>query len=66
MVVDATGEVFGEAPNIAVFAAASVQRQTAGLFVVEDRGAHDLKGVTAPARARGFAQREPSPVLARR
>ena len=59
MVVDATGEVFGEAPNVAarvqaaaepgsVLITASVQRQTAGLFVVEDKGAHDLKGVTAP------------------
>ena len=27
---------------------ASVQRQTAGLFVAEDKGAHDLKGVPAP------------------
>ena len=59
VVVDATGEVFGDAPNIAarvqtaaepgtVLITASVQRQTAGLFVVEDKGAHDLKGVTAP------------------
>ena len=59
VVVDATGEVFGEAPNVAarvqtaaepgtVLITASVQRQTAGLFVVEDKGAHDLKGVTAP------------------
>ena len=59
VVVDATGEVFGEAPNIAarvqaaaepgtVLITASVQRQTAGLFVVEDKGAHDLRGVTAP------------------
>ena len=59
MVVDATGEVFGDAPNIAarvqsaaepgsVLITATVQRQTAGLFVVEDKGAHDLKGVTAP------------------
>ena len=59
VVVDATGEVFGDAPNIAarvqaladpgtVLVTASVQRQTAGLFVVEDKGAHDLKGVTAP------------------
>ena len=31
-----------------VLITASVQRQTAGLFVVEDKGAHDLKGVTAP------------------
>src|SRR5271165_5635381 len=59
VVVDAAGEVFGEAPNVAarvqaaaepgtVLVTASVQRQTAGLFVVEDRGAHDLKGVPAP------------------
>ena len=59
VVVDAAGEVFGEAPNVAarvqaaaepgtVLITASVQRQTAGLFVVEDKGAHDLKGVTAP------------------
>ena len=59
VVVDATGEVFGDAPNVAarvqaaaepgtVLVTASVQRQTAGLFVVEDKGAHDLKGVTAP------------------
>ena len=60
VVVDAAGEVFGEAPNVAarvqtaaepgtVLITASVQRQTAGLFVVEDKGAHDLKGVTGPA-----------------
>ena len=59
VVVDATGEVFGEAPNVAarvqslaepgiVFVTAAVQRQVAGLFVVEDRGAHELKGVSAP------------------
>ena len=59
VVVEAAGEVFGEAPNVAarvqtaaepgtVLITASVQRQTAGLFVVEDKGAHDLKGVTAP------------------
>ena len=59
VVVDASGEVFGEAPNIAarvqaagepgtVLVTASVQRQTAGLFVVEDKGAHDLKGLPAP------------------
>src|SRR5271166_5358195 len=59
VVVDAAGEVFGEAPNIAarvqaaaepgtVLVTARVQRQTAGLFVVEDKGAHDLKGVPAP------------------
>jgi class 3 adenylate cyclase/predicted ATPase len=59
VVVDATGEVFGEAPNVAarvqaaaepgiVLVTATVQRQVAGLFVVEDKGAHDLKGVLAP------------------
>ncbi|HTR12099.1 MAG TPA: AAA family ATPase, partial [Roseiarcus sp.] len=59
VVVDGTGEVFGEAPNIAarvqslaepgtVLVTANVQRQTAGLFVAEDKGAHELKGVPAP------------------
>jgi class 3 adenylate cyclase/predicted ATPase len=59
VVVDATGEVFGEAPNIAarvesaaepgsILITAAVQRQTAGLFVAEDRGQHELKGVSAP------------------
>ena len=59
VVVDATGEVFGEAPNVAarvqalaepgaVVLTGAVQRQTAGLFVVEDRGAHELKGVPTP------------------
>ena len=62
VVVDAAGEVFGEAPNVAarvqaaaepgtVLVTASVQRQTAGLFVVEDKGAHELKGVPAPVDA---------------
>ena len=59
VVVDATGEVFGDAPNIAarvqsaaepgsILITATVQRQTAGLFVAEDRGQHELKGVSAP------------------
>jgi class 3 adenylate cyclase len=59
VVVEATGEVFGEAPNIAarvqglaepgaVLVTANVRRQTAGLFVAEDRGACELKGVPAP------------------
>ena len=59
VVVDAAGEVFGETPNVAarvqaaaepgtVLVTASVQRQTAGLFVVEDRGVFELKGVPAP------------------
>ena len=59
VVVDAAGEVFGDAPNIAarvqaaaepgsVLVTGSVQRQVAGLFVVEDKGAHELKGVAQP------------------
>ena len=59
VVVDAVGEVFGEAPNVAarvqavaepgtVLVTTSVQRQTAGLFVVDDKGAHELKGVAQP------------------
>ena len=59
VVVDATGEVFGEAPNVAarvqaaaepgsVLVTGSVQRQVAGLFVVEEKGAHGFKGVAQP------------------
>ena len=59
VVVEATGEVFGEAPNIAarvqaaaepgtVLVTSTVLRQVAGLFIVEDKGAHELKGALAP------------------
>jgi class 3 adenylate cyclase len=59
VVVDGSGEVFGEAPNVAarvqataepgsVLITGSVQRQVAGLFVVEEKGAHELKGVAQP------------------
>jgi class 3 adenylate cyclase/predicted ATPase len=59
VVVESTGEVFGDAPNVAarvqaaaepgvVLVTASVQRQTAGLFVAEEKGAHQLKGVPSP------------------
>jgi class 3 adenylate cyclase/predicted ATPase len=59
VVIDSSGEVFGDAPNIAsrvqalaepgaVMVTARVQRQVAGLFVAEDRGAHVLKGVPEP------------------
>ena len=74
VVVEAAGEVFGEAPNVAarvqaaaepgtVLVTGSVQRQTAGLFVVEDKGGHELKGVPQPVtlyrivRASGGARR---------
>jgi class 3 adenylate cyclase/tetratricopeptide (TPR) repeat protein len=56
VVVDSTGEVFGDAPNLAarvqnaaapgtMLVTAAVWRQVAGLFVVEDKGPHELKGV---------------------
>ena len=59
VVVDAAGEVYGDAPNTAarvqalaepdtVLITARVQRQIAGLFVAEDRGPQDLKGVPEP------------------
>ena len=59
VVVDAAGEVFGDAPNVAarvqaaaepgtVLVTAAVKRQAAGLFVAEDTGEHRLKGVPAP------------------
>ena len=57
VVVDATGEIFGDVPNIAARAAlpagsvvvtARVQRQVGGLFVAEERGSHELKGVPEP------------------
>ena len=59
VVVDLAGEIFGDTPNVAarvqalaepdaVLVTALVQRQTAGLFVVEERGNHELKGVAEP------------------
>jgi class 3 adenylate cyclase/tetratricopeptide (TPR) repeat protein len=59
VVVEATGEVFGDAPNVAarveaaaepgtVLVTSTVLRQVAGLFIVEDKGAHELKGTLAP------------------
>ena len=59
VVVDAAGEIFGDAPNVAarvqalaepgaVLVTAQVQRQVAGLFVAEERGNHTLKGVPQP------------------
>jgi hypothetical protein len=59
--VEATGEVFGDAPNVAarvqaaaepgsVLVTMNVQRQVAGLFVAEDRGAQELKGLSEPVQ----------------
>jgi class 3 adenylate cyclase/predicted ATPase len=86
VVVDAAGEIFGDVPNVAsrvqaladpgsVMITAQVQRQIAGLFVAEERGAHDLKGLTEPVtlfrlvRASGggrqSSQRMPTPLVGR-
>jgi class 3 adenylate cyclase len=59
VVVDAAREIYGDAPNTAarvqalaepgmVVVTARVQRQIAGLFVAEERGTHELKGVPEP------------------
>ena len=59
MVVDAAGEIYGDAPNVAarvqalaepgmVLVTARVQRQVVGLFVAEERGSHKIKGVLEP------------------
>jgi len=56
VVVDATGEVYGETPNVAarvqsaaapgeIWITRGVHRQIAGLFLAEDKGKHELKGV---------------------
>ena len=61
VVVDAAGEIYGDAPNVAarvqalaepgtVVVTAHVQRQIVGLFVAEERGSHELKGVPEPVR----------------
>jgi class 3 adenylate cyclase len=55
-VLDAGGEIFGDVANVAaraqaladpsaVVVTARVRRQVAGLFVAEERGSHELKGV---------------------
>jgi class 3 adenylate cyclase len=60
-VVEANGEVFGGAPNVAarveaaaepgsVLVTSNVQRQVVGLFVAEDEGARELKGVSVPVQ----------------
>jgi class 3 adenylate cyclase len=59
VVVDAAGEIYGDAPNTAarvqalaepgaVVVTERVQRQVVGLFVTEERGSHELKGVPEP------------------
>ncbi len=86
VVVDSSGEVFGEAPNVAarvqsaaapgeIWITLGVHRQIAGLFVAEDKGAHELKGVAEKAqlyrivRASGGGRRggsrAPTPLVGR-
>ena len=61
VVVEATGEVFGDAPNLAarvqaeaepgsVLITLNVQRQVAGLFVAEEQSTRELKGVSHPVQ----------------
>src|SRR6516162_4516270 len=61
VVVEATGEVFGDAPNVAarvqgvaepgsVLVTMNVLRQVAGLFVAEEQAARELKGVAEPVQ----------------
>jgi predicted ATPase len=61
VVVEATGEVFGDAPNVAarvqaaaepgsVLVTLNVQRQVAGLFVAEEQGARELRGLPEPVQ----------------
>ena len=61
VVVEATGEVFGDVPNLAarvqaeaepgsVLITLNVQRQVAGLFVAEEQGTRELKGVSQPVQ----------------
>ena len=61
VVVEANGEVFGDAPNLAarvqglaesgsVLVTTNVHRHIAGLFVAEDEGARELRGVSEPVQ----------------
>ena len=61
VVVETGGEVFGDAPNIAarvqaaadpgsVLVTRNIQLQVAGLFVVEDQGARELRGISEPVQ----------------
>jgi hypothetical protein len=61
VVVDAAGEVFGEAPNIAarvqgvaepgsLLITLNMQRKVAGRFLAEERDARELNGVSGPVR----------------
>src|ERR1700722_9695702 len=84
--VDSSGEVYGEAPNVAarvqsaaapgeIWITRAVHRQIAGLFVAEDKGEHELKGVPektqlyrivrASGSGRRAGSRAPTPLVGR-
>ena len=74
--LDASGEIYGDVANIsarvqalaepgAVLVTAQVQRQIAGLFVAQERGAHTLKGVPEPLRLFRSGQRNLTPLAAK-
>jgi class 3 adenylate cyclase/predicted ATPase len=86
VVVDAAGEIYGDAPNVAsrvqalaepgtVVVTAEVQRRIVGLFVAEERGSHELKGlpervtlfrlVRASGGGRHVGQRHFTPLVGR-
>jgi len=86
VVVNAAGEIFGDTPNIAarlqalaepgtVLVTSHLLQQIAGLFVVEERGSHPLKGMPEPValfrlvRASGggrrFRARQLTPLVGR-
>ena len=86
VVVDSSGEVYGEAPNVAarvqsaaapgeIWITRGVHRQIAGLFVAEDKGEHELKGVPektqlyrivrASGGGRRGGSRAPTPLVGR-
>ena len=86
VVIDAAGEVFGDPPNVAarvqtaaepgqLLVTGAVHRQIAGLFVAEDKGPFDLKGVQgrpslyrvvrAAGAGRRLAQKRRTPLVNR-
>ena len=67
VVIDAAGEIVGDAPNIlrhaqtlgepgAVLVTARVQQQVAGLFVAHERGSRQLKGVPEAVTLYGIVE----------
>src|SRR5580698_5830579 len=86
VVVDSSGEVYGEAPNVAarvqsaaapgeIWITLGVHRPIAGLFVAEDKGEHELRGVPektqlyrivrASSGGRRGGSRAPTPLVGR-